>query len=1230
MAGKQYRRSQLIHELERLYTDRAWSDIELAERLGVDRTTVYKTRRFMEEELRLFFIEEIRGRYRLDPQHRLANIRLTPTEALALYLGGRRLQQQTRTGQKPVATALEKLARALHQPMMANLIQAAQDILDQEQDPRQVAVMEKIVEGWINGRKVRIWHRVPHGDLRQYLVSPYQLEPAVWGDGVYLIGHSEHHDGLATFKVARIERATVTMDPFSIPIDFDSRSLLRHAWGVWHADHHPETVRLRFTHHVTPRVKESIWHPSQTIQDQPEGGCLWEAQITEIREIEPWVRGWGAEVEVLAPEALRDELKKTAGRLSRVYQLASAPTRLPYQLLYAKTNPDREGEVHLLLYHLIDVGQVALVLWQQVLTDGFRQHLAGLLDLSIDQAGRWFAFLAALHDLGKAGPAYQKKYAPAFLKQALVQAGLGLDGFGKAYDTTTPHGLVSTWALTELLPEQTDLDDRFARQIAVALGGHHGSWPPPGADDAIDDRTFPLWAEVRRDLFWELQAVFRPPPGVMPPADPGDRNTLLTILSGLVSVADWLGSRNKECFGFVDWPMPTRQYAAQSARRAIQSLADLGWIGWQPDGITRSFMETFAYLPSIQAPRGIQSEVIAAAQDTDQPTLIILEAPTGIGKTETALFLADCWLQRHRGRGLYIAMPTQATSNQMYGRVAQFLSHRYPEFSHLNFHLIHGQAAWLDDLKQQVELQGVGDDPQARVVAESWFTPRKRTLLAPFGVGTVDQSLMSILQTRHFFVRLFGLSHKVLIFDEVHAYDVFMSTLFHRLLQWLRAIGTSVIILSATLSAATRRELVQAYSGQSLPDLPDPYPLLTIAADNRPPYAIALSRPADVALVIDWSVDREPAAIVDHLCRALASGGCATVICNTVARAQSLYRALREAHQAGFLAIDTDDLILFHARFPPVWRQAIEAAVLAKFGKDNPQNRPTKAIVVATQVIEQSLDLDFDLMITDLAPVDLLIQRAGRLHRHQRPERYGHDRRLRITRPPLDPDGLPDFENDRFVYEPYVLLRTYLALRDQAAIHIPGDTTRLIESVYGETAETTSLPAPWPAALSEARQRMESHRDKSEAKASDQLVLAPDNQRLLRQRMLDLDEESPDVHEIFRAQTRDMDAGIALVCLHRDGDSLYLMTGEGRVAVSLGEEVPRDLIRVYQLNTITVQQRHLFNHFVNQPVPLPWRGQSALRHCRPVVFTEGNYIMDDRYTLHISREYGLEIIKKEA
>lgn len=324
MAQRTLQRNEHIYEMERLYSQRAYSDAELAGRLNIDRTTVYKMRRFMEEKLELPFMEAERGRYRLDPHRRLSNIRVSPAEALALYLGARRLQQQTRTSQAAVASALEKLAQVFRNPLAAGLIQAARAVLEQQEDPQQAQVMSTLVRGWIEGIRVGIHHRKLHGQLRTYTVAPYQIEPAVWGDGVYLIGHSDYHDGLATFKVARIEHAWLTTEKFNVPAAFDSHQLLQHAWGIWHADEKPVRVRLRFSRQVTPRVMESIWHPSQTTQDLPDGGCLWEATIAEWREMEAWVRGWGADVEVLEPLELRRNVQRHLLKLCKLYQIPAS------------------------------------------------------------------------------------------------------------------------------------------------------------------------------------------------------------------------------------------------------------------------------------------------------------------------------------------------------------------------------------------------------------------------------------------------------------------------------------------------------------------------------------------------------------------------------------------------------------------------------------------------------------------------------------------------------------------------------------------------------------------------------------------------------------------------------------------------------------------------------------------------------------------------------------------
>ncbi|MCB0180788.1 MAG: CRISPR-associated helicase Cas3', partial [Anaerolineae bacterium] len=988
---------------------------EIARKLGgVHRSTIT---RMLDDLPKHIYVDEFDdGKWKIDWDSYMVNIRLSLHEAMAVHLATRLLAKWSNRRNHHAGAALRKLGISLKHlaPFVSDHFLASAEVMDGEAqyyDPVYLRVLETLTRAWSKKRMVKIKHKKEDtGKVNEYKFAPYFIEPYPLGQTTHVIGRIYPEDIRLTFKLERIRDIEPLDDePYTIPDDFNPRELLANAWGIWYTDKEPQDVALKFRAdpHIVSRVKETRWQSGERTDDLPDGSLWWQAKIDEPREMLPWIRGWGADVEALKPEGLREALIQTALDLGKIYGTTTTTAKLLYHLPYAKTNPDNPKQIHLLLYHLIDVGQVAWLLWGEVLTDSIRQRLAGMLNLSVDEAGQFIAFLAALHDLGKCSPAYQQKYAPDWLKKELVEANFILhDATGyshKTQDPKTPHATISTWALIALLPELLQIDTHFSYKIAVALGGHHGSWPASGATDNIDDGKYPQWNDVRRDLCWEVRADFHPPTAVKAPANKTDLNTFLTIFSGLVSVADWIGSRNKECFGFIERAMSTRQYALRSVEKARSALDDLGWFGWQPTGHTLDFGQVFAYL-NFTAPRGVQAEVINQAQHLAGPSLLIVEAPTGIGKTEIALYVADSWLQQQAGRGLYVAMPTQATSNQMYGRVGEFLHHRYPH-TKINYHLVHGQAAWQDKFKKQIELQTVGDDKRTTAVqAESWFTPRKQTLLAPFGVGTVDQTFMSILQTKHFFVRLFGLSHKVIIFDEVHAYDTFMSTLFERLLTWLNAVGTSVIILSATLPAETRRKLVKAYSGETLTQSGE-YPSLTIAAANQTPRLIELPKPADITVQLAWDVGREPDDILTYLKEELAAGGCAAVICNTVRRAQEIYKVLDEARQNGDLDLPQDDLILFHARFPPVWRQVIEEKVLRKFGKPDKEgkspHRPHKGIVVATQVIEQSLDLDFDLMLTDPAPIDLIIQRAGRLHRHDRTaaERYGLPRRLVITEP---------------------------------------------------------------------------------------------------------------------------------------------------------------------------------------------------------------------------------------
>ncbi|MCB0188693.1 MAG: CRISPR-associated helicase Cas3', partial [Caldilineaceae bacterium] len=590
---------------------------------------------------------------------------------------------------------------------------------------------------------------------------------------------------------------------------------------------------------------------------------------------------------------------------------------------------------------------------------------------------------------------------------------------------------------------------------------------------------------------------------------------------------DWIGSM-EEYFPYIDAPLDPANYVREAAQHAHNALEALQWTGWQPAVAPAAFTDLFPF-----APNAVQQEAIKLAAQLDDAALIIVEVTTGAGKTETALYLADHQGAVRRQRGLYIAMPTMATSNQMFSRASTFLQNRYQTAAARPL-LIHSQARWLQDnpppaLSVEEDLDGTA---AAATRDMSWFLPRKRSLLTPFGVGTVDQTLLSVLQTRHFFVRLFALSNKTIIFDEVHAYDVYMSELFQQLLRWLRMVGATVILLSATLPAATRRRLVEAYTGTEKPELTNaPYPSITWASGAQSgviPLAATEARPP-IAL---HRIDRNPQSVVEVLATNLKDGGCAAVICNTIDRAQAIYKALAEA-----ALVPPTELILFHARTPFAWRDEIEKNVLDRFGKEG-ANRPQKAIVVATQVIEQSLDLDFDFMISDLAPVDLLLQRAGRLHRHPRPVRPKLVSTPSLSIAVNETTDIPDWENDGFIYEPYILLRTYLTLRDATELLLPVQTASLIEAVYDETSTLPPLSPALTELLTKAAETMMRNQDKARAEAKNRLIPKPNDEDLLSKRSPGLEEDSPELHSTFQALTRLGKRTIAVVCLHQTAQGL--------------------------------------------------------------------------------------------
>lgn len=706
------------------------------------------------------------------------------------------------------------------------------------------------------------------------------------------------------------------------------------------------------------------------------------------------------------------------------------------RVLWAKSD-DAAG--HGLLAHLLDVAAVT----ETLLTlepESTRQWAAEQFGVPISGVGRWIAALAGLHDFGKAIPGFQAKWETG--KQADMAQGLAFPAGACGMDR---HDLASAALLGSALHALDVAEVGWLRDVVQSVSAHHGYHFLPDEVNGGRPCNEPApWGQARAEIlaaFWQT---------LLPKDRPAyDELSLPAVnwLAGLTSAADWIAS-NPAWFrlGQRDFD-DLADYYAESRRLAKIALEEIGWR--QYGTLLTELMESDEALSRIVDQVGLKARPLQLAgdrllQNVQGPSLLLVEAPMGEGKTELA-FLAHLRLQAaNHHRGLYVALPTQATGNALFKRALTFLT----QFSQgpLDVQLVHGGARMNEDVQH---LRGIANDSAESLSASAWFSQRKRPLLSPYGVGTVDQALYAVLNVKHHFVRLWGLGNRVVVLDEVHAYDTYTNGLIAALLRWLKVLNCSVVLMSATLPLARRAELLKAWgvAPETVPELD--YPRLLLADSNGVSGEHFPTRP--LSPIHLQAVGECVEVMADTALELLESGGCGAVIVNTVDRAQALFRCLHE--RLG----DSVPLLLFHARFPADERAACERQVLAAFGSSG--ERPARALLVATQVAEQSLDIDFDFMLSDLAPVDLLLQRVGRLHRHvrARPARHAAAR-LWVAGLGKVPPELKETAWG-YVYDAYILLRTWALLRDETVLHLPADIDRLVQAVYGDELLPTDLEA---------------------------------------------------------------------------------------------------------------------------------------------------------------------------
>ncbi|AYY13730.1 CRISPR-associated helicase Cas3' [Actinobacteria bacterium YIM 96077] len=717
---------------------------------------------------------------------------------------------------------------------------------------------------------------------------------------------------------------------------------------------------------------------------------------------------------------------------------------------------------HPLVCHMIDTVAVAEQLYDVYLGPTMRRELeTGLGPLG--HVPSWVAVLCGLHDLGKCSPVFQAKRLDLAVASFGDQVKGELERLVSAAQkgrVDIKHGDFTTVYFRDALRRWGATADVTAA-IAHGIGGHHGNLIASDKYLAAKDRRGHYgghrWDQWRDDLVTALIQLW----SLGEPAEANWAETSLDVataavgLIALTSVSDWIASDDTK-FPYAGFPVDDLEAYRESAREKAQDVVGrrLRWRKWRPPEDTR-FRQLF---PAIHDPRPLHLAVESLVAEQDSAGVLVIEAPTGEGKTKAGVQAMATLVRRLDLSGGYIALPTRATANGMHSELSDAAHDLGMEYSPK---LVYSTAVKeLDDARLDPSEVGLDDDAPMHVEKE--FFTRRRGLLFPVGIGTWDQSLQASIMSRHVYVRLAGLSSKVLLVDEVHALDTYSSTLLYRLMWWCGRLGIPVILLSATLPADRRAELIAQWKAGSQRLLPNEVEASRVQVPGgwQVTWAGTVGEPVSRPIAIsDVNADRE--VEVDHLAddelttwleKRIGQGGCALVICNLVGRVEDMYTRIEQA----IADWEKPPTLVYLTRMTSEGQRTdIERWLRESFGETSEQ-RP-HAIVVGTQILEHSLDIDFDLLVSDLCPIDVLIQRVGRVHRHHRPPevRGCQVPTLGLLEPPIGKNG-PSFPRGLHVVYPHEpLLRTWQELRDVSSLRLPSQTSKLVHDVY-----VASKPAP--------------------------------------------------------------------------------------------------------------------------------------------------------------------------
>ncbi len=889
------------------------------------------------------------------------------------------------------------------------------------------------------------------------------------------------------------------------------------------------------------------------------------------------------------------------------------------RIIAAKTDRENTALWLPLWMHLRDTAEIIKKLADEWVPDS-TVRATGLSREEFCKVAIW---LAAVHDVGKGTALFQSRITEMLPEiREMLSESLELPLQGEFMDAQrSPHALAGEAILLEY---------GINRGTASIVGSHHGKPPEMPKNGAVaptkqmeiygknyfssreyKERWSGCWQEyIDEALSLAGYNSIEEVPKI-------ELKAAQVLLCGLLITADWIAS-NPSYFPLISIDSTgSEELYEHRTENAWDKLRNME--NWQPEYCfmdDERFEERFGF-----APNEVQKKVLDIANGCKNPGIMIIEAQMGVGKTEAALAAAEVMGCNSGCGGLFFGLPTQATANGIFKRIKSWGEAQAEETNaDISIRLAHGLAELNEDYREIFEgsSNAEGEDTEGRLIVNSWFKGKKQALLASFVTGTVDQFLLAGLKRKHVMLRHLGLASKVVIIDECHAYDAYMSTYLDRVMEWMGAYRVPVIILSATLPAKRRSQLVDRYTGKSSGGNEEwrsmrKYPLITWTDGAEVKQdSIEINAPNTTVQTEKIGYD-DIAKRVDY---AVKCGGCTGVIVNTVKKAQNIAQMLSEK-------IPDAKIMVFHAQFVMPDRIKLEQDIMRRVGKNSDRESREKLVIVGTQVMEQSLDMDFDFMISELCPMDLLLQRLGRLHRHKRERPKGLEHAVCCVL--TDEEGKFDSGSEA-IYTKWMLMQTEKLLPYK--IEIPDDIPKLVQDAYEGGGESCKEKEEFDLKIS-----------KKETNAKAFLLSEPPkkisciaNKNTL-EGWLDDTPRMDDSHA--EASVRDGDSSIDVLAMvrHSDGSVHFLPWQRGGEAVPANDipskeeaiailrqrlRLPSFLSRQWNINSTINELENMNRNFLAE-----WQNSPYLKGELVLLFDESLSAKIGNTILKYNREIGL-------